>query len=95
MITVGQAKKLYHGRIIYIIGKHDSSGEPSKCRVMGKVQLWKTRPQEFKIPVARGLYDHGYVTNRNAGSFTLRKPVSVKPKPKKVTERRIPWPYFR
>lgn len=28
----------------------------------GATKLWKTRPNEFRIPVKHGLYDHGYIT---------------------------------
>lgn len=31
----------------------------------GKTKLWKTRPDHFRIPVKRGLYDFGYVTQEN------------------------------
>lgn len=33
----------------------------NKWRRNGKTKSWKTRPGEYKIPVAHGLYRHGYV----------------------------------
>lgn len=32
----------------------------------GVTQVWKTRPEDFKIPVKHGLYQHGYVHQDNA-----------------------------
>lgn len=35
----------------------------------GRTQTWKTRPNEFRIPVKFGLYDYSYITEREARSF--------------------------
>ena len=35
----------------------------------GKTQTWKTRPDDFRVPIKRGLYDYGYLTHNNASSF--------------------------
>lgn len=32
----------------------------------GKTQTWKTRPDEFRIPVKFGLYGYGQITHLNA-----------------------------
>lgn len=94
MITVAQAKKLRHGQIVWLKDTWDSSGEPSHARVSGKVQLWKTRPKDFKVPVKRGLYDSGYITPDNASRFTLTKPASKKPAKKLPKVLRTPRPYY-
>lgn len=80
MITVSQAKRLRHGQTVWLKDGWDSDGTAAHCRVMGKVQLWKTRPNDFKVPVKRGLYDSGYITPSNASRFTLTQPASRKPK---------------
>jgi len=46
-------------------------GEIRKCRRNGKTQIWKTRPNEFKIPVKYGLYEYFYITHENAGDFEV------------------------
>ena len=32
-----------------------------RARRNGKTKTWKTRPNEFKIPVKHGMYDYGYI----------------------------------
>ncbi len=79
-LTLEQAKKLHYGQTVYLIGQWDASGEPSKCRVMGKVHTWKTRPSEVRVPVKRGMYDSGYIDHHNLSRFTLIRPESKKGK---------------
>lgn len=44
-----------------------------KYRRNGRTQTWKTRPDEFRIPVTHGLKGYGQITHRNAAEFhTLR-----------------------
>jgi hypothetical protein len=71
-------KNLRHGQTIYIKGEYNADGTAMRVRVNGKTQLWKTRPADFKVPVKRGLYEHGYITPRNAKRFTLTEPASKK-----------------
>ncbi len=94
MITIGQVKRIKWGSYIYLIGTYDADGSPAKAKVSGVPQFWKTRPKDFKLPVKRGLYDHGYVTQDNAARFTLKRPKDRKPaaKPKKML--RTPRPYY-
>ena len=42
-----------------------------KVRVSGKCQTWKTRPDEFRLPVKHGLYENGAVTHLNKDDFHL------------------------
>lgn len=42
-----------------------------KVRVSGKCQTWKTRPDEFRLPVKHGLYENGAVTHLNKNDFHL------------------------
>ncbi len=51
---------------------HKQSG--SRVRVTGKCRAWKTRPEEFQLPVKFGLYKSLYIDNRNAGEWST-KPV--------------------
>ena len=64
-ITIEQAKNLKVGQTVYLIGFYNSDGTAQRYRVTGKVKTWKTRPNEFKVPVKRGLYEHGYITPEN------------------------------
>ena len=47
----------------------NKDGTPARCRAMGKCKVWKTRPDEFKLPVKHGLYDSFYITMENAGDW--------------------------
>lgn len=40
-------------------------------RPFGKLQTWKTRPEEFRLPLKYGLYSYGDVTHRSAHAFHL------------------------
>lgn len=32
-----------------------------RARRNGKTKTWKTRPEDFQIPIKHGLYDYGYI----------------------------------
>lgn len=51
--------------------KHKSFGELRNCRRSGKTQVWKTRPNDFKVPVKYGLYESFYITQDNASEFSV------------------------
>lgn len=76
-LTTGQAKSLKYGQWIYIIGWYNADGSPQHCKVTGKVQTWKTRPNEFRVPVKRGLYETGEITHNSMEGFSLERPESI------------------
>ena len=47
----------------------NADGSPMRYRRNGQTKLWKTRPNHFRIPVKRGLYEYGYIDQDNAGEF--------------------------
>lgn len=53
-----------------VIADH-GHGRITRYRVNGRVQEWKTRPTDFRLPVKHGMYDHGAITPENAGCFHL------------------------
>lgn len=38
-------------------------------RSNGKCKTWKTRPDEFRLPIKFGMYGYGYLTQDNAHEF--------------------------
>ncbi len=40
-----------------------------KCRRNGSTQTWKYDQNRFRVPIKRGLYEYGEITQDNAGSF--------------------------
>ena len=60
MIELNRAKQLRHGEIIH----YYNNGKCQNWRVSGKVKLWKTRPNELKVPIKYGLYQNSYLTEK-------------------------------
>jgi hypothetical protein len=54
-------------------GKTIDLEKPIKWRASGKCQTWKTRPEEFKLPIKFGLYESNYLTHENAHLFEVAK----------------------
>lgn len=79
-MTLNEAKRLRYHQTVWIKGHYDADGSPSKARVTGKVQTWKTRPNEVRVPIKRGMYDYGEITHRNLDRFTLKEPARRKRK---------------
>lgn len=48
-----------------------SDGEPVRCRVNGQCKTWKTRQDEFKLPVKYGLFQCFYITQDNANEWSI------------------------
>jgi hypothetical protein len=46
-------------------------GTPVRARAMGKCQTWKTRPDEFRLPVKYGLKQSFYIDNINAADWSV------------------------
>jgi hypothetical protein len=42
-----------------------------KCRRNGRTQLWKTRPDDFRIPVKTGFRACGQITPANVDYFRI------------------------
>lgn len=40
-----------------------------RWRVNGALKTWKTRPEEFRLPIKHGLRDYGYIEQHNVGEF--------------------------
>ena len=54
---------------------HKAAKNPDKSRLRarrnGKTKYWKTRPDNFKIPVKYGLYQYFYIDENNANEWTI------------------------
>jgi hypothetical protein len=44
---------------------------PTRARRNGKTKTWKTRPNEFKIPVIHGLKDYFYIDQNNCSEWNV------------------------
>ena len=49
----------------------NADGTPVRLRSTGQCKTWKTRPEEFKLPVKHGLRDHFYLDATNSAEWSL------------------------
>lgn len=47
----------------------NADNTPARYRRNGANKTWKTRPDEFKIPVKRGMREYGYIDQDNYQDF--------------------------
>ena len=43
----------------------------TRCRKSGRCQTWKTRPDDFRLPVKHGLYESSAIVPSNMADFHL------------------------
>lgn len=67
MITKEQAMTV--NNFVHVEAKN-ADGTLLRARRSGKTQTWKTRPDEFKVPVKHGLRDSFYITQNEASRWT-------------------------
>jgi len=70
-ITLSEAKKLTIGTMLYAINYTNADGTPQRWKVNGKVKTWKRSPERVQVPLKRGLYEYGYITEDNLSEFSL------------------------
>jgi hypothetical protein len=64
--TADDFDRFYHRKLRY---KTDPS-RPLECRRNGRTKRWKTRPDQFSIPVKYGMYDAFRIDNSNAHEWS-------------------------
>lgn len=65
-----KGREFHVGTCVKTIGPR--GGESFQCenwRANGQLKTWKTRPDEFSLPIKYGLYGHSYLTDENAQAF--------------------------
>ena len=70
-MNLSEAKGLMGGMVIYAKHYHNADGTKQRFKVNGQVKTWKTRPDEVRVPLKRGLYEYGYLDHDNMGEFSL------------------------
>lgn len=65
MITKTIATQAHHYETFHHVSMENADGSPLRARVNGKCQTWKTRPDEFRLPMKHGLRECFYITERN------------------------------
>ena len=52
----------------------NSDGTALRARPNGRCKTWVTRPSEFRLPMKYGMYETFYITERDAGDWSLVEP---------------------
>ncbi len=60
-----EGKRFWHRSLI------DSRGFPMKCHASGKLKTWKTRPNDFQLPVKYGIRQCFYITPSNVKDWVI------------------------
>lgn len=68
MITKEQAMTR---REFWHLTYRNADGTPLRVRANGKCKTWKTRPEEFKLPVKHGLRDYLYIEHNSAHAWCV------------------------
>jgi hypothetical protein len=71
IMKINEAKKLRLGQIIYLKNAYNADGSPMRYRINGQIKTWKRNPEKIQVPLKRGLYEFGYLTEDNLHRFTL------------------------
>ncbi len=62
---------LRHGDELWHKEATNADGTPLRARVTGGLVTWKTRPEEFRLPVKHGLRECFYITQENCGEWAI------------------------
>ena len=91
MVTKTQLEKLTNDRFgqlsFHYTGRHDCSRtlgprggvteNITRVRQSGSMKTWKTRPNDFHLPVKYGMYESAWIDQDNAGQFHLASECEV------------------
>lgn len=58
-------------REFHHVSLKNADGTPLRCRANGVCKTWKTRPNDFRLPVKYGLRECFYITPRNAHEWSV------------------------
>jgi len=75
-MTKQEAISLSIGQILYHTKARNRDGTALRARVSGRCKTWKTRPDEFQLPVKHGLFDSFYIIEVNAAEWSLQDPTA-------------------
>ena len=71
MITKEQALSTTYRQTVQHVRLNNADGTPLCARVNGRCKTWKTRPDDFQLPMKHGLRTCFYITPSNAAEWTL------------------------
>jgi hypothetical protein len=71
MINKSTATSADLGQTFHHQTAKNADGTPVRARVNGKCKTWKTRPEDFRLPMKHGLRSCFYITPENAGQWEV------------------------
>jgi len=71
MITKRQAMQACYRQEFHHVSLKNADETPVRCRVNGACKVWKTRPNDFRLPVKYGLKECFYITPDNATDWNV------------------------
>jgi len=91
LVSLAEAKRLRYNQVLYHRRWRNADGSAQRWVVKGKPKTWKTRPKEVRVPIKRGMFEYGYLTQDNLKDFSLKEPKRSRARrqyPKMWAERR-------
>lgn len=85
MITKNDALVLRPGQVLYHAKQKNRDGSAMRARVNGRTIVWKTRPDDYKVPMKHGLKHCFYLTPSNAAEWLKEEPTEVVNTPQTTT----------
>lgn len=70
-MTKQDLQDLHIGQILHHTRATNADGSPLRCRINGRLKLWKTRPDDFRLPVKYGLKQCFYITPDNIDEWQI------------------------
>ena len=70
-MTRDQAIALPTGTVLHHKELRNADQTPLRARISGRPKLWKTRPEEFRLPAKYGFKHCFYITERDAEMWEL------------------------
>lgn len=75
VLTLDEKKNLKYGDHVYIEGykyeKHIASRTWLSVKINGKPKIWKRSPEKVQVPYKYGLYEYGYITEKDEARIAL------------------------
>lgn len=81
MITKDDAMQARSGQIFFHATARNRDKSALRARVTGRCITWKTRPDDFKLPVKHSMYNSFYITPTNAGEWLTDDPTMQEQEP--------------
>lgn len=76
-VTKQTAVDSTYRQTFYHVTARNADGSAVRARVNGRCKVWKTRPNEYRLPVKYGLRHCFYITHDNGAEWLLNDPTEV------------------